>query len=102
MDSRKYIWMNGKEVDCFIGRVTADVKMIVKEVSLTPKENKYGKYLPVTLRISKTRFNGKELHVFIRSTPMDVLVYGEGYTCDFKVELKYIDLMIENLKGDLK
>lgn len=61
--AKSYSHLNCKLVEAFIGRVPSPLKMIVLEVSIEKKTNRYGDYKPIKLLIVRTYYNGKVLEL---------------------------------------
>ncbi len=83
--AKQYSYLNGKQVKVYIGRVPCKMKHIEKEISISPKENDFGKYEEIIITIYKTHFNGKILSIF----PKYFQCYGT--LLDFKLEKIDID-----------
>lgn len=56
---KTYNYLKGKRLEAYIGRIPSKFKRIEYEASLTPKENRYGKYVAFITQITRTHFNGK-------------------------------------------
>jgi len=70
--SKKYSHLNGREITCYIGRVPCNFKHVEYELSVVKKENEYGLFEVIAIRILKTHFNGKVLKI----TPHPIDMFG--------------------------
>lgn len=94
--AKQYSFLNGKQVNVYIGRVPCIYKHIEKELSLYEKENCFGKYESITIEIRKTHFNGKILTIIPKHCSCD------GRLKDFKIERKDIDNLLVQLHSSYK
>lgn len=78
--SKQYTFLNGKQVNVYIGRVPSIYKHIENELCLYEKENCFGKYSPIIIEIQKTHFNGRILTIIPK------YVSCVGILKDFKIE----------------
>ena len=62
--SKQYSFLNGKQINVYIGRVPCKMKHIEYELSVLEKENMYGIYKEIIIEIHKTHFNGNTLTIY--------------------------------------
>ena len=67
--SKQYSFLNGRQLQVYIGRVKCPMKHVENELSVNEKENGYGKYTKITIDIQKTHFNGKVITIIPRCFP---------------------------------
>ena len=85
--AKQYSFLNGKQIEVYIGRIPCKMKHIEKELSVCKKKNIYGDYDKITIEIQKTHFNGKMLTVIPK--------YFEcaGFLLPFKISEQDIDTL---------
>ena len=65
--AKQYKHLNGKYIECFIGRIYTTYKMVLHDVSLTEEVNQYGSFKPAKAKIINTAFNGKSLQLILEA-----------------------------------
>lgn len=84
-ESKRYSYLNGKFVKVYLGRIPCKYKHIQYELNLEKKTNEFGSYQEILVKIRKTHFNGKSLHIFIDK------IECHGIVNDFIIEQRNID-----------